>query len=109
VVEYGSRVIVAKGSQEQVKIQLWDTSSSEIFRGIVRSYYAGSAAIVLVYAVTDRQSFVGVQRWLADIRQHCSAADSGISKSVTLLLIGNMCDRKFQRAVSTDEVGQYYM
>ena len=49
-VEFGSRSIQING--KDVKLQCWDTAGQDRFRSIVRSYYRGSAACLLVYDIT---------------------------------------------------------
>lgn len=36
-----------------VKLQIWDTAGQERFRGITKSYYKGSQAIILVYDINN--------------------------------------------------------
>lgn len=53
-----------------VVLQLWDTAGMETFAPVVRSYFQGARAIILVYAVDNRASFEAVSdRWRRDIDQ----------------------------------------
>lgn len=45
----------------------WDTAGQERFRTITTSYYKGAQAIVIVYDVTDQESFDHVRNWMMDI------------------------------------------
>ena len=56
-VEIGSRTISIDG--DQIKLQIWDTEGQESFRSMTRSYYRGSAAAMIVYDVTRRETFIG--------------------------------------------------
>lgn len=47
--------------------QIWDTAGAERFRTITSSFYRGARAILLVYDVTDGNSFRSVKRWVDDI------------------------------------------
>lgn len=47
--------------------QIWDTAGAERFRTITSSYYRGARAILLVYDVTNGNSFRSVKRWVDDI------------------------------------------
>jgi len=40
-----------------MKLEIWDTAGQEKFRSLVRNYYNGSKAAILVYDITDRDSF----------------------------------------------------
>jgi Ras-related protein Rab-1A len=81
---------------KSIKLQIWDTAGQERFRTITKSYYRGSNGIVVVYDITDRESFEQVQHWMSEIDAHASA-------EVCRLLVGNKADLNDKRAVKTDE------
>lgn len=51
----------------------WDTAGQERFRTITSSYYRGAHGIIVVYDVTDQESFNNVKQWLHEI-DRCGAA-----------------------------------
>lgn len=79
-----------------VKLQIWDTAGQERFRTITSSYYRGAHGIIIVYDVTDRDSFTNVRNWMQEIDRH---AMEGVSR----LLVGNKCDQTAKRVVSYEE------
>ncbi|WFD00789.1 hypothetical protein MYAM1_003541 [Malassezia yamatoensis] len=94
-IEFGSHV-VALDSGERLKLQVWDTAGSEQFRSITRSYYKGAAGCLLVYDITEEDTFEHLPTWLHDVREQ--AEDNAV-----IALVGNMCDRPTsQRAVTTE-------
>lgn len=101
-VEFGS-VTIPLGA-EKVRCQLWDTSGSEAFRGITRSYYRGSAGCLLVYDVTHRPSFLNAQNWLKDVRDHAE-------EDAVVILVGNRVDLvdadESKRKVQADEAKKW--
>ena len=80
---------------KRVKLQIWDTAGQERFRTITTSYFRGAQGILLVYDVTDRDSFNAIRGWVDQIDKH---ADVNVNK----ILIGNKCDMS-QRKVSEEE------
>lgn len=82
--------------EKAIKMQIWDTAGQEKFRTITSSYYRGAHGIIIVYDVTDRDSFVNVNNWLQEIQRYAS-------ESVNRLLIGNKCDLEEKRIVSFEE------
>ena len=49
---------------KRVKIQVWDTAGQEAFRSITRSYFRGATGVLLVYDVTNHESFKSLRDWL---------------------------------------------
>eukprot|EP00635_Sarcinochrysidales_sp_CCMP3193_P010621 CAMPEP_0118906234 /NCGR_PEP_ID=MMETSP1166-20130328/9965_1 /TAXON_ID=1104430 /ORGANISM="Chrysoreinhardia sp, Strain CCMP3193" /LENGTH=193 /DNA_ID=CAMNT_0006845517 /DNA_START=29 /DNA_END=607 /DNA_ORIENTATION=+ len=79
----------------RVKLQIWDTAGQERFRTITVSYFKGAHGILLVYDVSERDSFENIQHWVHQIRENAD-------ERVRLVLVGNKCDRE-DRVVSTKE------
>ena len=71
-----------------VKLQIWDTAGQERFRTIMSSYYRGSHGILIVYDVSDLESFQCVDMWIGEIYK------STATDNVDIFLIGNKCDMK---------------
>ena len=53
-----------------VKIQIWDTAGQDRFRTIVTSYYRGAHGALVLYDVTDRNSFDHVIDWMKEIEKY---------------------------------------
>lgn len=79
-----------------VKLQLWDTAGQDRFRSITQSYYRGSHAVMLVFDVTNRESFDNVRQWVADVRRFGG-------DQLPMVLVGNKCDCDAQRQVTDAE------
>ena len=54
---------------KRVKLQLWDTSGQGRFCTIIRSYSRGAQGILLVYDITNKWSFEGIDRWRKEVDQ----------------------------------------
>ena len=55
--------------ERTVRLQLWDTAGQERFRSLIPSYIRDSSAAVVVYDVTNRQSFLNTTRWIEEVRE----------------------------------------
>ncbi|KAG2218953.1 hypothetical protein INT45_004645 [Circinella minor] len=89
-VDFKIRTIELEG--KTVKLQIWDTAGQERFRTITSSYYRGAHGIIVVYDVTDQDSFNNIQMWLREIERY---AAEGVSK----LLVGNKNDLTDKKVV----------
>ena len=81
---------------KKVKLQIWDTAGEERFKNITASYYRGGNGIILVYDITDRDSFESLNSWLIEIEKNKS-------KDICKILVGNNCDKENERKVSYQE------
>ncbi|KAK4745236.1 hypothetical protein SAY87_011548 [Trapa incisa] len=102
-VDFKIRTVEQDG--KTIKLQIWDTAGQERFRTITSSYYRGAHGIIVVYDVTDQESFNNVKQWLSEIDRYAS-------DNVNKLLVGNKCDLTAQKVVSyetakafADEIG----
>jgi len=92
-VDFKIRTIELDG--KTIKLQIWDTAGQERFRTITSSYYRGAHGIIVVYDVTDIESFNNVKQWFSEIEKYAS-------ENVNKLLVGNKCDLVGKKAVSTE-------
>ena len=92
-VEFGNKVVTVNGTK--VKLQIWDTAGQEQFKSITRSYYRAVAGALLVYDVTDRETFENVKNWLEEARVNANP-------ELVIMLCGNKVD-KDDRQVPAEE------
>jgi Ras-related protein Rab-1A len=97
-VDFKIRTIELDG--KTIKLQIWDTAGQERFRTITSSYYRGAHGIIVVYDITDQESFNNVKQWLQEIERY--ACDN-----VNKLLVGNKCDLSAKRAVVYETAKEY--
>lgn len=74
-VDFFSKIIAIKPKDKPddniiVKLQIWDTAGQERFKSIVTSYYRNSVGIVLVYDVTNKESYDHLIDWFDEARRH---------------------------------------
>jgi len=93
-VDFGSKIVDVKGIK--YKLLIWDTAGQETFNSISRSYYRNAVGGLLVYDITNKESFQNVKKWLENVKE--------FSKSpVSLVLVGNKTDLESERVVSKEE------
>ena len=81
---------------KKIKMQIWDTAGQERFKNIIASYYRGAHGILLLYDVTDRESFKNLSNWLIEIEKNAN-------KNVLKVLIGNKTDLEDKRIISYNQ------
>jgi len=89
--------VVELNDKVRVKLQLWDTAGQERFRSITRSYYRNCAGCLVVYDITNRESFEHVHDWLEEAKYATEDQD------IVYILVGHKVDLDYQREVSTSE------
>ncbi|KAK2714797.1 ras-related protein Rab-40C-like isoform X2 [Artemia franciscana] len=84
---------------KRVRLQVWDTSGQGRFCTVLRSYSRGAQGVLLVFDLTNRWSFDGLDRWLKEIENHAP----GVPK----VLVGNRLHLEFRRAIQIEEAETY--
>lgn len=97
-VDFKIRTIDMDG--KTIKLQIWDTAGQERFRTITSSYYRGAHGIIIVYDVTDQESFDNVKQWLSEIDRYAS-------EKVNTLLVGNKSDLTAKKVVSYEAAKEF--
>ena len=78
-----------KNVKKDFEISLFDTAGQEQFRSITLSYYKGTDGILLLYDITDRDSFDNIEMWVDSIK---NSIDSKVESKYAIILIGNKLD-----------------
>ena len=92
-VEFSSKIVNI--SNIKYRIRIWDTAGQEAFRSITSAYYRGTDGCLIVYSISDRQSFESIHSWILDIR-------SKSAPNIPIILVANKADNN-NRQVSTYE------
>ncbi|KEP65073.1 UNVERIFIED_CONTAM: Ras-related protein Rab2BV, putative [Hammondia hammondi] len=92
-VDFETRTLDVDG--RRVKIQLWDTAGHERFRSVTLSYYRSAMGALVVFDMTNRESFESVQSWLRELEDRAP-------QNVQKVLVGNKADVE-NRVVSREE------
>ena len=82
-------------NDRKVKLHIWDTGSHYDYKHILTSYYKNTAAVVIVYDITNYESFRTIEDILLDLSNY-----SATNIRQPIILIGNKCDLEDKRQVS---------
>lgn len=95
-VEFATKTMRAENGQN-VKVQIWDTAGQERYRAVANSYYRGAVGAMIVYDISNHNSFQSVQNWMNELKQKGP-------KGLQIYLIGNKVDlAPDQRQVTNEE------
>ncbi|RXK34721.1 hypothetical protein M231_08019 [Tremella mesenterica] len=91
---FHTRKLMQHGTQ--IRLQIWDTAGQERFRSMAPMYYRGSHVCILVYDISDRQSFEDVYSWLEELGRT-------VSKETLIFVVGMKTDLEPKRMISLGE------
>mmetsp|Transcript_21101 Transcript_21101/g.31061 ORF Transcript_21101/g.31061 Transcript_21101/m.31061 type:complete len:247 (-) Transcript_21101:1290-2030(-) len=85
------------------KLYIWDTAGQERFHALGPIYYRDADGAVLVYDITDLQSFDRVKMWTKELRRMVGEEDK-----ISLIIVGNKIDlAKTKRSVNIEDARNY--
>lgn len=87
-----------KVNDTAINLQIWDTCGMEKYRSLIRNYYQNSSLAIIVYSVTDENSFESVNEWYKEVKLNTSP-------DCKIFLIANKVDLP-ERKVSTEQGNQ---
>eukprot|EP01117_Protostelium_nocturnum_P017257 TRINITY_DN6_c1_g1_i1.p1 TRINITY_DN6_c1_g1~~TRINITY_DN6_c1_g1_i1.p1 ORF type:complete len:206 (+),score=84.13 TRINITY_DN6_c1_g1_i1:163-780(+) len=83
-----------------IKFQIWDTAGQERFHSLAPMYYRGAQAAVVVYDLTNRNSFEKAKDWVKELQQQGDP-------NVVVAFVGNKLDMPEARKIQSSE-GEAY-
>jgi len=81
---------------KNIRLHMWDISGHGRFNNVSRSYYRGAHGFLIVYDITNRESFEHLTKWIEGAR-------GVVEKETEFVLLGNCCDIEEDRQVSYEE------
>ncbi|MFW9925001.1 MAG: Rab family GTPase [Candidatus Thorarchaeota archaeon] len=85
-------------NNKTIKCQIWDTGGQERFSKIRPLYYRGALGCLVVYDVTNMESFEHLEHWFGEVKTNCT--------KIPIILVGNKIDLK-NRKVTADAGKEY--
>jgi small GTP-binding protein len=86
--------------KKKLILQVWDTAGQDRFNSITSTYYRSAVGALLVYDVTNRESFASLDTWIEELK-------SKTSENIVLMILGNKIDLGTARTVTFDEGFDY--
>ncbi|XP_050962234.1 RAB3D, member RAS oncogene family, b isoform X1 [Labeo rohita] len=83
-------------NNKRIKLQIWDTAGQERYRTITTAYYRGAMGFLLMYDITNQDSFNAVQDWATQIKTYSW-------DNAQVILVANKCDLEDDRLVPTED------
>jgi small GTP-binding protein len=80
-------------------LQIWDTAGQELYRSIIPIYFKGAVFAILCFSATDEESFLHLDGWLCELRQHTTS-------DIEVVLVGTKYDCE-DRQVEEDRAKAY--
>jgi len=85
---------------KRVDLAIWDTAGQERFHALGPIYYRDSNGAVLVYDITDEDSFAKVKNWVKELRKM-------LGQDICLCIVGNKADMEKNRTVEQATAERY--
>ncbi|XP_019077704.1 ras-related protein RHN1-like isoform X3 [Vitis riparia] len=83
-------------NEATVKFDIWDTAGQERYHSLAPMYYRGAAAAVVVYDISNVDTFVRAKKWVQELQKQGN-------KNLVMALVANKCDLESKREVNTQE------
>lgn len=74
-------------NEKKVRIKIWDTAGQERFKSLTQAFSRNADGIILVFDVTNRESFTNLKFWIA-----CINSNLGENNDLKKIIIGNKID-----------------
>ena len=96
-IDYKSKIIKLP-NKKVVKLQIWDTAGQERYMAINKNLFQKVQGIILMYDLTNRDSFEHLQNWLNLINKNVS--------NKVVILVANKLDLAQEKRIVTEEEGE---
>ena len=83
-----------------IRLILWDTAGEERFRSLIPSYLKNADCIIIVFDITNKESFNSLSHWIQD-------ANNNSSEESIKILVGNKIDLENKRTITKQEIDEY--
>ncbi|XP_011495257.1 PREDICTED: ras-related protein Rab-21 [Ceratosolen solmsi marchali] len=85
---------------KRINLAIWDTAGQEQFHALGPIYYRMSNGAILVYDITDQETFKKVKNWVKELKKM-------LGSDICLAIAGNKVDLEKDRNVTVEEAEEY--
>eukprot|EP00270_Netrium_digitus_P007328 TRINITY_DN2140_c0_g1_i1.p1 TRINITY_DN2140_c0_g1~~TRINITY_DN2140_c0_g1_i1.p1 ORF type:complete len:207 (+),score=55.83 TRINITY_DN2140_c0_g1_i1:259-879(+) len=86
--------------ESTVKFDIWDTAGQERYHSLAPMYYRGAAAAIIVYDITNTESFTRAKKWVQELQRQGNP-------NLVMALAGNKADLAPKRKIEIQEAQAY--
>ena len=90
---------ITLNNNKNIKLQIWDTAGQDRFRAITKNYYKSANGVLLIYDISNLQTYENVKNWISQIREEANP-------NVIIYLVGNKIDLPKEKRVVNIEDGE---
>eukprot|EP01012_Entosiphon_sulcatum_P033114 TRINITY_DN41978_c0_g1_i1.p1 TRINITY_DN41978_c0_g1~~TRINITY_DN41978_c0_g1_i1.p1 ORF type:complete len:215 (-),score=32.45 TRINITY_DN41978_c0_g1_i1:33-677(-) len=85
---------------KMVTVAIWDTAGQERFHALGPIYYRDANGALLVYDITDKDTFDRVKHWVKELK-------AVVGDDIEMCIAGNKCDLDRNRQVTQEDALEY--
>ena len=82
-------------TDKKIIVQLWDSAGQDKYKSITKNLFSRVQGIIILYDITNKKSFLGIQNWIKLIKE--------VNNEMPYVIAGNKCDLKKEREVEEEE------
>ena len=98
---YASKIINFEQLNKSISLDIWDTAGQEKYKSLTKFFYKDAAVAILVYDVTQKESFENMKGyWFQQLQEFGS-------KDLILGVAGNKCDMYEKEEVNENDAKQF--
>ena len=83
--------------ETSANLLIWDTCGEERFMSVTKQYYNGSHGAMIVYDLTNKDTFIKMNRWIKDVKNNAP-------KDIVIMVVGNKTDLVMEKANLGEEL-----
>lgn len=87
-------------NNKRIRFECWDTAGQERYRSIVPMYYRNANVALIVYDISNRESFEKVTEWVKELKEKGPP-------NIMIIIVGNKLDLGENRQVEKSVAKEY--